>query len=106
MIWLVLNQLQVAQLIGSKNKFSILSKLKAIFEETNAFISCICIKNLKVIDTLIPISKFCKKDNISELEISKFITELFDIEGNHSKADLEILVEMYKIMDLNVKKTN
>jgi hypothetical protein len=49
---------------------------------------------------------YLKKDNISELEISKFITELFDIEGNHSKADLEILVEMYKIMDLNVKKTN
>jgi lipopolysaccharide/colanic/teichoic acid biosynthesis glycosyltransferase len=97
MIWLVLNQLQVAQLIGSKNKFSILSKLKAIFEETNAFISCICIKNLKVIDTLIPISKFCKKDNISEHN-----KKIIHVAPEIGEAKLKRLADTYQASDKSV----
>lgn len=49
-----------------------------------------------------------KNNNIENVNISKFITELFNIDAEFSKADLEILTELYKVLDKNVgfKKIN
>lgn len=44
-----------------------------------------------------------KNNNIENVNISKFISELFNIDADFSKADLEILTELYKVLDKNVK---
>ena len=41
-------------------------------------------------------------DGINHLAIKSFIKELFDIEGTYSKADLQILTEIYKLLDNNL----
>ena len=43
-----------------------------------------------------------KIDGINHLAIKSFIKELFDIEGTYSKADLQILTEIYKLLDNNL----
>lgn len=44
-----------------------------------------------------------KIDGISELSIKTFLIELFNLEGSFSKADLQILTEIYRLLDKNLK---
>lgn len=44
-----------------------------------------------------------KKNKIDNVDISKFVSELFNIDAEFSKADLEILTEFYKVLDKNVE---
>jgi len=43
-----------------------------------------------------------KIDGINHNSIKIFIEELFNIEGLYSKADLQILTEIYKLLDKNL----
>jgi len=43
-----------------------------------------------------------KEDNIKNV-ISHFITEVFDIEKPFSKSDLDILTELYKLLEKNIE---
>jgi len=43
-----------------------------------------------------------KIDGVNKNAIKKFIEELFDIEGSFSKADLQILTEIYRLLDINL----
>jgi hypothetical protein len=43
-----------------------------------------------------------KIDGVNQNAIKIFIEELFDIEGLYSKADLQILTEIYKLLDKNL----
>jgi len=44
-----------------------------------------------------------KKNKIENIDISKFISEIFSIDADFSKADLEILTELYKVLDKNIE---
>lgn len=46
---------------------------------------------------------YVKKSKIDNTDISKFVSELFNIDADFSKADLEILTEFYKVLDKNVE---
>jgi len=46
---------------------------------------------------------YTKKNKIDNVDISKFVSELFSIDADFSKADLEILTEMYKVLDNNIE---
>jgi len=46
---------------------------------------------------------YSKKNKIDNVDISKFVSELFSIDGDFSKADLEILTELYKVLDKNIE---
>jgi hypothetical protein len=43
-----------------------------------------------------------KIDGVNQNAIKIFIEELFNIEGLYSKADLQILTEIYKLLDKNL----
>ncbi len=43
-----------------------------------------------------------KKDNLTSEDVSSFIREMFDIHKNFTKPDLEVLTEIYKLMDSNL----
>jgi hypothetical protein len=45
-----------------------------------------------------------KIDGVNQNAIKLFIEELFNIEGLYSKADLQILTEIYKLLDKNLVK--
>jgi hypothetical protein len=46
---------------------------------------------------------YSKKNKVENVDISKFVSELFSIDGDFSKADLEILTELYKVLDKNIE---
>jgi hypothetical protein len=44
-----------------------------------------------------------KIEGINDTSIKTFILELFNLDGTYSKADLQILTEIYKLLDKNLK---
>jgi hypothetical protein len=43
-----------------------------------------------------------EKDSIRQ-SIPKFLLEIFDTEVTHSKSDLDLLTELYKLMEKNME---